>query len=246
MSLYYANQAGDKTESSEEEVRKLIAEGTLSHETLGWKEGMADWEPLHRIYPDLGAESAIPRPSLDTAVAGTGVGAATAGGGAALAGAGASPGDDLNPYNAPSADLGAASAVDGLPGRLSLKDVLWSFKGRISRSQYWLGTVITVGLAVVAFIPLILSGALDDGDTSAATGNLMSIVGPIIFFILLIPLIWMSLAIKIKRWHDRDKKGWWCLIELIPLYIGTIWAFIENGCLAGTPGPNRFGNDPVE
>jgi uncharacterized membrane protein YhaH (DUF805 family) len=32
---------------------------------------------------------------------------------------------------------------------------------------------------------------------------------------------------------------------LIPV-IGAIWSFVELGCLAGTPGPNRFGEDPLQ
>ncbi len=58
----------------------------------------------------------------------------------------------------------------------------------------------------------------------------------IVSLILLVP----NLAIAIKRWHDRDKSGWWILIALIPI-IGWIWALVETGFLAGTPGPNRFG-----
>ena len=50
----------------------------------------------------------------------------------------------------------------------------------------------------------------------------------------------MSLAIQVKRWHDRNKSGWWVLIGLIPL-IGGIWALIETGFLAGDDGENRFG-----
>ncbi|MBA56842.1 MAG: DUF805 domain-containing protein [Pseudomonadales bacterium] len=61
-----------------------------------------------------------------------------------------------------------------------------------------------------------------------------------LIIVLYIPAIWMSLAVQVKRWHDRDKSGWWVLISFIPL-IGPIWAFVENGCLAGTSGENRFG-----
>jgi uncharacterized membrane protein YhaH (DUF805 family) len=43
-----------------------------------------------------------------------------------------------------------------------------------------------------------------------------------------------------KRFHDRNKSAWWQLIAAIP-FIGVLWMFIECGCLAGTPGPNRFG-----
>jgi len=62
----------------------------------------------------------------------------------------------------------------------------------------------------------------------------------VVFVLLYIPVIWISLAIQVKRWHDRDKYGWWIFISLIPI-IGPIWAFVENGCLSGTDGVNRFG-----
>ena len=62
--------------------------------------------------------------------------------------------------------------------------------------------------------------------------------------VLQVLLIWISLAVQIKRWHDRDKSGWWVLINLIPL-IGAIWAFVETGCLRGTVGPNAYGPDPT-
>ena len=72
----------------------------------------------------------------------------------------------------------------------------------------------------------------------------VSILGGIIGVVAYIGFIWASLALGIKRWHDRDKSGWWTLIGLIPV-IGAIWAFVEQGCLRGTEGPNRFGDDPT-
>jgi uncharacterized membrane protein YhaH (DUF805 family) len=35
------------------------------------------------------------------------------------------------------------------------------------------------------------------------------------------------------------------LLALISLPF-TIWAFVELGCLKGTDGPNRFGDDPLQ
>ena len=55
---------------------------------------------------------------------------------------------------------------------------------------------------------------------------------------------WILLAACAKRWHDRDKSGWWALMNLIPI-VGTIWVLIECGFLSGTPGRNRFGPDPL-
>ena len=54
-----------------------------------------------------------------------------------------------------------------------------------------------------------------------------------------------GIMLHIKRCHDRDKSGWWCLLLLIPV-VGTIWAIIDLGVLAGTLGENRFGPDPLE
>jgi uncharacterized membrane protein YhaH (DUF805 family) len=51
-----------------------------------------------------------------------------------------------------------------------------------------------------------------------------------------------TIIVYVKRFHDRDKSGWWVLIGLIPI-IGVIWLLIELGFLKGTPGPNRFGTD---
>ena len=36
-----------------EVVRNLINSGKLSRETLAWKTGMEDWQPLHNVYPEL-------------------------------------------------------------------------------------------------------------------------------------------------------------------------------------------------
>ena len=35
-----------------------------------------------------------------------------------------------------------------------------------------------------------------------------------------------AILVYIKRWHDRDKSGWWMLIMLVPI-IGSIWLLID-------------------
>lgn len=72
----------------------------------------------------------------------------------------------------------------------------------------------------------------------------MSPIGSILMILLYVPLIWIGFAVGIKRWHDRGKSGWWILIGLIPV-IGGIWTFVECGCLRGTFGANRYGEDPT-
>jgi uncharacterized membrane protein YhaH (DUF805 family) len=58
-------------------------------------------------------------------------------------------------------------------------------------------------------------------------------------------LLWPALAISAKRWHDRGKSAWWMLVLLIPV-IGWLWALVENGCLRGNAGTNRYGPDPLQ
>jgi len=101
---------------------------------------------------------------------------------------------------------------------------LFSFDGRVSRQPFWL---TTIGLIVV----YIIAAAL------VQTGNTIAVILGILLYI---PSFVVGLAISIKRWHDRDKSGWWIFISLVPI-IGGIWAFVETGFLAGTPGPNQYG-----
>jgi uncharacterized membrane protein YhaH (DUF805 family) len=67
------------------------------------------------------------------------------------------------------------------------------------------------------------------------------VLGGLFGLAVLIPCI----LVHIKRWHDRDKSGWWMLILFVPI-IGAIWFLIELGFLPGTPGPNRFGQPPTD
>ena len=108
-------------------------------------------------------------------------------------------------------------------------DLLFKFDGRINRGKYWLG-ILTIYVVVWAVAII----------AALTNSTFLWVVAGIIILI----AIWPSLALQVKRWHDRDKSGWWILIQLIPL-VGAIWALVENGFLAGTPGPNQYGPDPL-
>ena len=130
-----------------------------------------------------------------------------------------------NVYQAPESNLASASTETTT---LSIKEILFSFKGRIPRKTYWYSVL---GMILASFVLMFLVALLTGGNESAIS---------VIMLILYIPLIWISLAIQVKRWHDRNKSGWWVLIGFVPL-IGPIWALIENGFLAGDETENRFG-----
>ena len=107
---------------------------------------------------------------------------------------------------------------------------LFSLQGRISRQQYWLNFILPVfGLSVmIAFLADPRLNPRGGGDW------------PVILWSLAV--LWPGIATQVKRWHDRDKSGWWYLIAFVPI-IGSLWAFIETGFLPGTEGDNRYGPD---
>ncbi|MDP9137032.1 MAG: DUF805 domain-containing protein, partial [Pseudomonadota bacterium] len=121
------------------------------------------------------------------------------------------------------------------------KRLLTSFEGRINRGKFWAGVaVLIVAQTLLYMIVGTVFGLsyLDGGVTQyALLSNPISVVVGLALFICL-------LAVYAKRWHDRDKSGWWSLILFIP-FVGGIWVLVECGCLPGTEGPNRFGPDPL-
>lgn len=60
-----------------------------------------------------------------------------------------------------------------------------------------------------------------------------------------------SIAVNVRRLHDRDMSGWWYLgfivLSNIPIVgILVAIAYLVLMFLPGTPGPNRFGEDPKD
>lgn len=110
------------------------------------------------------------------------------------------------------------------------QNLLLTYDGRLNRQPYWIGILVLIAFNVAGvLIGMAIGGAL---------GNLISLIFSL-------AVLYPSLCLAIKRCHDRDKSGWWILINFIPL-IGFIWWIVEFGCLRGTEGPNNFGPDPLE
>ncbi|MER9329732.1 DUF805 domain-containing protein [Mesorhizobium sp. M0488] len=116
------------------------------------------------------------------------------------------------------------------------KYLLTSFDGRINRAKFWAGIGIFLAIGVVAFI---LDAILGTRFTTAS-GAQIGILG--ILFAL--ASIYFAIALYAKRWHDRNKSGWWTLIGFVPV-IGGIWLLVELGILEGTRGANQYGQDPL-
>ena len=110
----------------------------------------------------------------------------------------------------------------------SLRRLLFDFKGRIGRRTWWLwGVAAMLGLGLYFTVLLRVVGV-----SAHVTEGLVNMM-----------LLWPALALSVKRWHDRDRAGWWVLVSLIPV-IGWGWAVVVNGLLPGSSGANRYGGRP--
>ena len=152
---------------------------------------------------------------------------------------------------------GAMAATVSMPDIPTDKNywvaLLTSPNGRISRKQFWLHGVVPIVIASVllGWIPIV--------------GQLISLA-----------LLWSSICIAFKRFHDVGYPGWWSLVYIVPMIAGTIvfvlsfyyldsdWParlgeilWILGGLVmlaqlifvyirAGEQGPNRYGPDPLE
>ena len=97
------------------------------------------------------------------------------------------------------------------------------FNGQIDRIGFWIGAIV----AALSFV----TGSFFLSATSAgaqATASCLELPGTL----LVLMSFWIFAAIAVKRFHDRNKSGWWVLIGLLPL-IGGIWLLVELGFLPG-------------
>jgi uncharacterized membrane protein YhaH (DUF805 family) len=104
-----------------------------------------------------------------------------------------------------------------------------TFSGRACRSEYWFWVLFaTLGALVTVILDAVIFGF--HGGVSPLNGifNLATFLP--------------SLAVAARRLHDIDRTAWWLLILLTG--IGAILLVVWY-CFKGTPGPNRFGSDPL-
>jgi uncharacterized membrane protein YhaH (DUF805 family) len=97
--------------------------------------------------------------------------------------------------------------------RPSVGAFYFSPSGRISRSQYWLKFMLPY-FAIV----LVLEVMIAAGSSNSAMAGTFSVI----LMIFSLVAFWPSIAILVKRIHDRNKSGWLCLALYIPVVLFTI------------------------
>ena len=117
---------------------------------------------------------------------------------------------------------------------------LFSFTGRITRGPLWLLMLAAIVLAVIVnlLVYFVLGGMVDENGNPR-----VSPIALLVYACLYLVLGIIGISFQIRRCHDRDRSGWFVLLWLLPIL--NIWGLIEMYFLAGTPGTNRFGADPL-
>ena len=124
------------------------------------------------------------------------------------------------------------------------------FSGRSQRKEYWMFTLFSVLVATVLVVLMIAGGFNFFAEAEDMQPNVLGYIAVAVLAVFGLGSFIPSLAVAVRRFHDRDMSGWWVLgfgiLSNIPL-IGWI-ASIANlviMALPGTPGANRFGDDPL-
>jgi uncharacterized membrane protein YhaH (DUF805 family) len=144
------------------------------------------------------------------------------------------------------------------------------FSGRSRRMEYWMYTLMQAIVLAVLYAMILSGGALSILTASAAAGqgqepDLSQVsIGPMFWMGVVLMFIWgfgtiiPSLAVTVRRLHDRNMSGWWILgfaviafvLALIPVIgqllvlVGEIM-YIVVLALPGTSGANKYGDDPL-
>ncbi len=150
---------------------------------------------------------------------------------------------------------------------------LFSFKGRLNRAPYWGYSMLMVTLILVPFMvyagivgyQLGSQGTVSEAELNQAISS--QLFWPLIAVML--ATLWPSTALIAKRLQDHDKSGALALPLLVPgiaynvsslisadapvtlvlaglSIVVSLFTFVYLGCMRGTVGPNRFGNDPLD
>jgi uncharacterized membrane protein YhaH (DUF805 family) len=91
------------------------------------------------------------------------------------------------------------------------------FEGRARRKEYWYFVLFSTLISVLI------------GLVGRSNGyNSFQLIYSLAVFL-------PSIAVAVRRMHDVNKSGWFCLIPIYNLILC---------CTPGTEGPNKYGSDP--
>jgi len=110
----------------------------------------------------------------------------------------------------------------------------FSFKGRNNRKEYIARSL----LEIFSFFLMLYTVY-----NSSETDNVYYDIYLIGLFLFCCVMYFQSIPLNARRLHDLNASGWWQLIILAPF--GQL-LFIYLAFKKGTPGPNKYGEPPID
>lgn len=124
---------------------------------------------------------------------------------------------------------------------MGLVSLLFSFKGRINRVQFWGATIASYVVFVVALFAVGISAVF---ATVSAGGGARSLGALASTFLFAAPVVlayfWSSYALQVKRLHDRGRSGNLLLVPMIPSFMAMLG--VVHGVMSGESDPNVLTN----
>jgi uncharacterized membrane protein YhaH (DUF805 family) len=148
------------------------------------------------------------------------------------------------------------------------------FSGRSRRMEFWMFQLGVWLLWIVLWVIMMVVGlGTASAARDPASGMIGMFASMGIFMIVGLGLIIPQLAVAVRRLHDTNRSGWWLLLPLAPYVLTIVLAIMGAAsqssallgiamicnvlvlvaaivllvlyCLPGTPGPNKYGPDPL-
>jgi len=141
------------------------------------------------------------------------------------------------------------------------------FSGRSRRKEYWMWFLFTQGLSLIIMAPLMAGffkiistmfdafpGELDEAEVEFLISEsfnptlLLATIG--LLSLLTLAFLVPNLAVNLRRFHDANIEAKWFWILLVACFVPFLFGipgvaiFIIAGFVPGTPGANKFGDDP--
>ena len=121
---------------------------------------------------------------------------------------------------------------------IDLKTMFFRYDNRINRKRYNLRQLILSPVyLLVMFVAVFMSTGLWFRDETIAA--IVTVIMAVMLFVAIIS----SMMLMIRRLHDLNRPGWFCIGMVLPVI--SIVLLIYLSFFKGTEGPNQYGLDPL-